>query len=42
MYDLEADLAENADLAGRHPERVREMAKAYVQWARRVEIRSEK
>jgi len=42
LYDLEADLAENTNLAGRHPERVREMAKAYAQWARRVRIGSEK
>jgi arylsulfatase len=33
LYDLEADRTELRDLADQHPERVRELATAYAEWA---------
>lgn len=38
LYDLATDRAEQRDVAGRHPERVREMAALYDAWARRIGV----
>lgn len=36
LYDLETDRSEMRDLAGTHPDKVRELATAYDVWAKRV------
>jgi arylsulfatase len=39
LYDLETDGTETADLAGEHPDRVREMARRFGEWQERVQDR---
>jgi arylsulfatase len=39
LYDVAADRTEMHDLAGRHPERVKEMAAEWDAWAKRVGVR---
>ncbi|ARP87794.1 arylsulfatase [Bordetella genomosp. 9] len=38
LYDMDADRTELHDLAGDHPERVRDMAARYDEWARRCGV----
>src|SRR3954453_23391481 len=38
LYDMEADRTEMNDLAGAHPERVREMSALYAEWAPRCGV----
>ncbi len=38
LYDMEADRTEMNDLAGQHPERVREMSAIYGDWAERCGV----
>jgi arylsulfatase len=38
LYDLEADRTEQHDLAGKHPDRVKDLAAKYQQWADRVGV----
>jgi len=38
LYDMETDRSEMHDLAGRHPERVKEMASAWEAYARRANV----
>jgi len=38
LYDMEADRTEMNDLAGAHPERVREMSALYAEWAERCGV----
>ena len=38
LYDLEADRTERHDLAGKQPERVKELAALYERWAARVGV----
>ena len=38
LYDLEADRTELHDLAGQHPERVREMTAKWEAWAKRTNV----
>lgn len=38
LYDMEADRTEMHNLADRHPDRVRQMASVYKQWAKRVGV----
>ncbi|MEM7231556.1 MAG: arylsulfatase [Planctomycetota bacterium] len=36
LYDLERDRAETKNIAAAHPDRVRQMSRAWVEWARRT------
>ena len=36
LYDMVADRTETTDLAGEHPDRVRQMAAAWTAWAERT------
>jgi arylsulfatase len=38
LYDLEADRTELHDLAAEHPDRAKEMARLYEQWAKKVGV----
>ncbi|MFM9000975.1 MAG: arylsulfatase [Opitutia bacterium] len=38
LYDLAKDPAETQDLAARHPEKIRELADAWMAWARQVGV----
>ena len=39
LYDLEADRMEQSDLAGRHTDKVAELAALYDRWAERCGVR---
>jgi arylsulfatase len=39
LYDLKADRTETNNLAEKHPEMVKQLAQAWGQWQKRLEIR---
>jgi arylsulfatase len=38
LYDLTKDRVEGNDLAGKHPEKVRELAAKWEAWAKRAKV----